>query len=248
MMTNKSQKKRTKVATEKVEKNTGLRRNRIFVLDTNVLLHDSNSLFAFQDVVVGIPFVVLEELDKFKRESDERGRNARQVIRDLDELRSKGSLSEGVSVDLEKGITFIKVLYTPEVSEHICEDAVDDQNLAIVAFLTKKGMHATFVTKDINARVKADALGLEAEDYLREAIDLKTFYKGWITIPVSAKDVKTTSPQKVISFVGDQPLIINQFVIIQSENNPWNARVFRFLGGKKFKEVMQPKLIGEFNI
>ena len=75
-----------------------IRTNRIFVLDTNVLLHDANAILSFKGVVIVIPFIVLEELDKFKKENDEKGRNARQVIRTLDELRSKGRLSEGVEI------------------------------------------------------------------------------------------------------------------------------------------------------
>src|SRR5215469_6487097 len=67
-----------------------------FVLDTNVLLHNPNSLFMFADNEVVIPFAVIEELDKFKKQNDDVGRNAREVIRHLDRLRTQGKLSEGV--------------------------------------------------------------------------------------------------------------------------------------------------------
>ena len=68
-----------------------------FVLDTNVLLHDPNALFRFEEHEVVIPLTVIEEIDRFKKNNDETGRNARQAIRSLDELRQKGRLFEGVS-------------------------------------------------------------------------------------------------------------------------------------------------------
>src|SRR6476659_11389404 len=74
-----------------------------FVLDTNVLLHNPNALFMFKDNEVIIPFDVIEELDKFKAGTDDLGRNARTVIRHLDQLRAKGSLSEGVAVEQTGG-------------------------------------------------------------------------------------------------------------------------------------------------
>src|SRR5512141_3482148 len=72
---------------------------KVFVLDTNVLLHDPKSIFSFEDNDVVIPIVVIEELDKFKKGVDEVGRNARQVSRILDEYRQKGKLSQGVQLD-----------------------------------------------------------------------------------------------------------------------------------------------------
>lgn len=78
---------------------SGLRLNRIFILDTNVIIHDVNAIFSFKGVVVGIPFIVLEELDTFKREGGEKGHNVREAIRQLDVLRKKGHLGDGVPLD-----------------------------------------------------------------------------------------------------------------------------------------------------
>src|SRR5579863_6550470 len=72
---------------------------KIFILDTNVLIHDPKALFSFTGAHVGIPAVVLEELDQFKGEGTERGRNTRETIRNLDQLRTKGSLRDGVPLD-----------------------------------------------------------------------------------------------------------------------------------------------------
>src|SRR5688500_3912471 len=86
---------------------------KIFVLDTNVLIHDPKALFSFTNSHVGIPTIVLEELDQFKGEGTERGRNAREVIRKLDELRSKGSLREGVKLDED---SILQILFYDETS------------------------------------------------------------------------------------------------------------------------------------
>ena len=90
-----------------------IRKKRVFVLDTNVLLHDSKALFAFKGVVIALPFAVLEELDEFKKERNELGMNARYIIRVLDELRGKGDLAKGVI--LENGTpSILKVLPVPK--------------------------------------------------------------------------------------------------------------------------------------
>ena len=167
-----------------------IREQRIFVLDTNVLLHDSNALFSFMGVVVVVPFGVLEELDKFKSEGGQLGRNARQTIRSLDELRIKGSLQDGVVYESSVGKTFVKVMHSPVEGEHICADSVDNQIIALVQKLGTQGMKVTLVTKDINARVKADALKLLTEDYVGESVDIESFYKGWVRLCRVSKQSK----------------------------------------------------------
>ncbi|MFH1643773.1 MAG: PhoH family protein [bacterium] len=216
------------------------RHNRIFVLDTNVLLHDVNSLFAFRGVVVGIPFVVLEELDKFKGDAGEKGKIARHVIRNLDNLRSQGSLEEGVELNHKTG-SLLKIFSTPHdlKAEDLPHEKVDNIILQTVRDLVEQGYEVTFVTKDINARVKADALGLDAEDYAKEKVPTdEEFHKGWIEISMPANDLRKISASKISGIIPqDQTLFINNFVILESENNPENYRLFRFLGGTNFKEV-----------
>lgn len=223
------------------------RENRVFVLDTNVLLHDSNSLFSFQGVVVGIPFVVLEELDEFKKETGELGRNAREVIRQLDNLREQGSLNKGVRVQEGAYDFMIKVLQMPtDATGSICANTADNQIIVTIQALVKQGMEVTFITKDINARVKADALELNADDYTKGTISLETFYKGWIRVPISSGDLKLLSIEKIKNIVDVSELSPNEFVVCESQNNPHNNRVFRYLGGEQFKQVGQPETLGSF--
>jgi len=141
-----------------------------FVLDTNVLLHDPGSLYNFEENDIIIPIVVFEELDKFKKELGDIGRNARDVMRSIDALRSRGSLRDGVSLGEGKGILLI-------VSGDIkCDFAglgtsADNYILGITQKLLKNGCsHITLVTKDINLRLKADAFGIPAEDYLSDKV------------------------------------------------------------------------------
>ncbi len=221
------------------EEGTATRFNRMFVLDTNVLLHDARSLFSFQGVVVIIPFVVLEELDTFKRENDEKGRNAREVIRTLDELRSRGCLSQGVDLNHGSG-AMLRVLQTPELKDFSRETGStfkDNMILQTVKNLGDDGNEVTLVSKDINVRVKADVMGLDAEDYAKGRVDYDDYYKGWRRAQISAQELRLMSQKGLTKLSYDHPLSLNEFLILESEHNPENYRLFRFLGGEQFKEV-----------
>jgi len=234
---------------QKTPKNNScpLRTDRIFVLDTNVLLHDPNALYAFKAVVIGIPFIVLEELDTFKRETGEKGRNAREVIRTLDELRVRGSLQDGVELNHDTDGAILKVFLTPTQLDFEASYTIKDNLiLQTVHELTAQNCHATLVTKDINARVKADVLGLETEDYTKGQVSYEQFYKGWTNIPMPAKDLKSMTNKKIISVTSNLELTHNEFVILESDNNPENNRLFRFLGGKEFREVQPFTLMHTF--
>lgn len=219
------------------------RADRVFVLDTNVLIHDAASIFAFKGVTVVIPLIVLEELDKFKSDNGERGRNVREVIRKLDELRSKGNLRDGVPLDPIAAESVLKVLPTPtEDNSSLCINSVDNQIIHTVQHLVAEGNVVTFVTKDINARVKADALGLDAEDYTRGTISLDDYYKGWIKLQVSSHELKTFGEKNLVEIAKDASLFPNQYLVLEHQHNPWHYRVFRHLPTGHFKEVSQPNL------
>lgn len=236
--------------TKKLAKTTAacpIRLNRIFVLDTNVLIHDPNALHSFQGVVIGIPFVVLEELDTFKKEPGEKGRNAREAIRMLDELREKGSLQEGVKLDDKKDGSILKVFQTPsEISFSTSELHAVKDNLIIQTCkeLAEQNCQVTLVTKDLNCRVKADVLGLDAEDYMKGNVSLDTFYKGWIKVPMPAIDLKKASIKNIKAMIDNKDLMLNEYVIMHSENNEENSRLFRFLGGEQFKEISDINIMG----
>jgi len=165
---------------------------KIYVLDTNVLLHDPNALYAFEDNDVIIPAVVLEEIDSKKRNADEIGRNARYVSRLLDSLRDKGRLHD--SIPLESGGT-LKVELNhrsfARMQELFGESTVDNRILAVALNYFYEEQEkpnpkpVVIVSKDVLVRIKADVLGLRAEDYLNDrTVGLNDLYTGYWTIKV----------------------------------------------------------------
>ena len=212
---------------------------KIYVIDTNVLVHDPYAYKNFKGVQVGIPAIVLEELDSFKREATDRGRNAREFVRNLDELRERGSLQEGVEVGDD---TVVKVLFiendAPDIPFQL--DKEDNRILLVALGLVKKGYDVKFISKDINARVKADALGINSQDYLKEYVTEDEFYKGWVAIDVPAVELKSDEPKILQKLAKEYELTINEFMWLRSQHNPHNYRIFRYLGNEKFLPVYPP--------
>jgi PhoH-like ATPase len=151
-----------------------------YVLDTNVLLSDPNSIFSFEDNFVLIPIAVLEELDNHKSRQDEVGQNARSVSRSLDLLREEGSLLDGI--ELRNGGILKVISISPDkfvdLPLELRSIGTKVDNMIIALMLTLDG--AILVSKDINVRLKCDALGVKCEDYLkmRVADDPQNFYRG----------------------------------------------------------------------
>lgn len=216
---------------------------KIFILDTNVLIHDPKAMFSFTGAHVGIPANVLEELDQFKGEGTERGRNSRQTIRYLDELRQKGSLRDGVDLEGEGTLQILFYDDTQLEKTPLVRSASGDNAILLTALAMKQaGYEVIFISKDLNARVKADAIGLETEDYSKETVTEKEFYQGWVTISVPAVELKREFPTQLTALAKEKAILPNEFVLVESNNNPHNSRVFRYLGGEKFRAVSNPNL------
>ncbi|HEX4068896.1 MAG TPA: PhoH family protein [Candidatus Babeliales bacterium] len=216
---------------------------KIFILDTNVLIHDPKAMFSFDGAHVGIPATVLEELDQFKGEGTERGRNSRQTIRSLDELRERGSLRDGVKLE-DGGI--LQILFYDDTKLEktpLVRSATQDNEILLTALAMKQeGYDVIFISKDLNARVKADAIGIASEDYSKETVTEKEFYQGWVQISVPAVELKKEFPPQLIGLAKDKIIIPNEFVLVESNNNPHNYRVFKYLGNEKFKAIFNPTL------
>ena len=137
----------------------------------------------FDEHEVVIPLTVIEELDHFKKNSDDTGRNARQVIRAIDRLRKTGRLFEGVGIN-DRGGT-LRVDRCDKTMPFDLDLAVADHKiLAVAKSLVQDGRHTVFISKDINARVKADALGIQVEDFEAQKVDADWLYTGYATITV----------------------------------------------------------------
>lgn len=196
---------------------------KIFVLDTNVLLHDPKAMFAFEDNDVVIPIYVIEEIDNFKKDLSELGRNARQIARVLDELRSEGALGQGVQV-ASGGLVQVAITNRALPSEYATSNKTDNQILATALQFhedaVKAGLRTTiFVTKDVNLRIRADALGLTVEDYDTERQEISELYSGVAEIDVSGEAIDTFYKTGSLA-LPDPYYYPNQFVFLKDPANP----------------------------
>ncbi|THF75615.1 PhoH family protein [Cohnella fermenti] len=202
---------------------------KIYVIDTNVLLHDPQAMFSFEDNEVVIPSVVLEEIDSKKRLADEIGRNARFVSRELDRLRENGHLHDGVALD-NGGSLKVEMNHRRfvRVQELFGEMTNDNRILAVALNYHMEeqereggGCPVILVSKDVLVRVKADVLGIMTEDYLSDrAASPSDQYAGHLTLHVhpSVIDEFYTYRFLGINHLGlNVKLMPNEFVILRDE-------------------------------
>jgi PhoH-like ATPase len=214
-----------------------------FVLDTNVLLQTPFALYSFGDNTIVIPEVVLEELDKFKKDSTELGANARHVGRLIDSLRPKGNLNEGV--DLDNGGTLRIEMNYNNVALPQSWDANNNDNriLKVCKGLLEKGENVFLVTKDIFERIKADIIGVIAQDFFAEQVPkIDDQYKGRLDVYTSEEKLSEfftkgkLKQEDVFVFTPDYSrkelpqLVTNQFLIIHSCSNDKQTALGRFDG------------------
>ncbi len=226
-----------------------------FVLDTNVLLHNPQALFVFQDNDVVIPFTVLEELDRFKGDTDNRGRNAREAIRYLDRLRSHGRLDHGVKLGNGEPALREAIGYKPtgslridpathERPEILAEDKPDNRIIAVAWHLHQGNERVVFVSKDINCRIKSDAMGIPTEDFENQKVDIDHLYNGYLTLytdnttiddlysqrmlEVARLEAASTAPAIDGEKLTDR-LLPNQFVILIDQADDGHAGLGRRL-------------------
>lgn len=163
-----------------------------FVIDTNVILHDPEAIKRFKDNDVVIPLVVLEELDTMKRLSDELGKNARHVMRYIDSLKNTGEGDLSAGVPIENGIR-VKVhveLKPPEKKTFpLPLDRATNKILMTAFILKEQGENVVLVSKDFVTRVKAEAIGLEAEDYENLKFSYDKMYRGYRKVEVPKKEI-----------------------------------------------------------
>ncbi|MEW6557757.1 MAG: PhoH family protein [Elusimicrobiota bacterium] len=207
-----------------------------FILDTNVLIHDPDAITSFADNTVVIPMAVIEELDVLKKFHDERGRAARSVSRKLNNLSVKGKFNEGISLE-----TGGKLLIDLEQKINLPYDFSNSKkdNLILSAALArqKKDGKVIFITKDINLRIKAEAIGLVAQDYEKEKIKIEELYQGYRELGVSEELIDKFYKTKSIPSVktGDE-FAANEFVILKGDTNPSKSALAKY--DVKFKSLV----------
>ena len=201
-----------------------------YVLDTNVLLHDPHAIFRFEDNNVIIPIYVIEEVDQFKREGSERGRNARSIARVLDELRDRGgSLAKGVTLDSGGTLRVAvpsKRLELPSAIDHTAMD----QAILQTAFDVREndGQSPTiFVTMDTNLRIRADALGMVSQTYENQRVDVDQLTSGMVEVELDPADIDAFFRDgRVASH--DAPWAPNTCLLMRDRSNPSHTALGRW--------------------
>ena len=192
-----------------------------FVLDTNVLLHDPSAMLKFEDNDIILPIAIIEELDRFKKQPELTGRNARQSSRILDGLSQQGQLTAGIPIN---GGGSIKVaLCHGETLEKLPLELEGDKgDNAILAVALEAKSHCNcpvvLVSKDTNLRIKANALGLAAADYEADKVDLDELYTGMVEVMVETDKIEEFFQQGKITL--DRELFPNQALTLIDIANP----------------------------
>jgi len=219
---------------------------KLFVLDTNVLMHDPTSLFRFEEHDIYLPMFVLEELDNNKKGMTEVARNARQASRFLDNLvsESEDSIDNGVPLNAlgnknATGRLYLQTEFiTYDLPQNLANGKADNAILAVVAHLHKEQpqRQVTLVSKDINMRIKSRALGLSAQDYFNDKVleDTDLLYAGVRELPADfwethGKDMKSGSQGNQTFYAINGPLckdfLVNEFVFQEEGDKPFYAVV-----------------------
>jgi PhoH-like ATPase len=193
-----------------------------YILDTNVLLHDPNSILNFKDNHVLIPIEVIEEIDRFKRESSELGQNARSVSRTLDGLRAQGHLSDGVKLSNGGRLSIIFHKQNGANGHTVFGDKTVDSRIVSLAKEIQQDDPKTatiVVSKDINLRIKANALGLEAEDYETDRIFLTDLYTGMFDLQVGSEELNAFRVNGELE-LPDKKYFPNEYCTLTDAANP----------------------------
>jgi PhoH-like ATPase len=201
------------------------------VVDTNVILFDSSSIQKFHDADVYIPMSVIEEIDRFKKDLGENGRNARQFSRFIDVLRGKGKLTEGVYLEERRTRIHVKADLENEANlpAELDHHKADNRILGTALSLQKEFDDVELITKDINLRIKADVFGVVARDYEGEELPAEDeFYSGRAEITVTSDKIDLFYREKAFVPSPDHKLLGNQYVIMKDESNPNHSAVGRY--------------------
>lgn len=204
-----------------------------FILDTNVILHDAESLFKFEEHQIFLPITILEEIDNKKKDMNEVGRNARQFSRYIDDLRSKGKLVDGVPVNNKGGVLKV-VLFENQFKQLMPEEdySKNDNKILATALYVKSisENESILVTKDTNLRIKADVYELNAEDYKNDKIQTDELYTGSGILYTSKEIIDKLYDQKEISVdeIEHGELYDNQFFTIFNINNSKHSALVQY--------------------
>jgi len=208
------------------------------ILDTNILLLDPNAYLKFPNKHIIIPLIVIEELDSFKREMTSIGKAAREIIRAIDLLRTRGKLTEGVKLE-NSSILQVFILENLEELPEGLDRVIKDNYLLSTGIKLKKvyNKKVTIITKDADLRIKADVLGIHAEDYNTNHSDtLEKLYTGeriiqtteeWIDKFYHNEELiwNVEKPNFALDYI--EPIVVNEYITLKSERKSALARAHK---------------------
>jgi PhoH-like ATPase len=206
--------------------------NKTFVLDTNVLLLDPMAINKFgADNKVYIPLTVIEELDRFKKDQNENGRNARYFSRLIDGFRTQGSLFKGVKLE-NGGVLQISITaeYKGTGASGLKLDMNDNLILASALTLKEAGENVILITKDINLRLKSDAININAEDYETTGVTEDELYSGQRIVQFDLAKIEEFEKERFLKIEpGDiQNLYPNEYLVLADKWNPFKKALGRY--------------------
>jgi PhoH-like ATPase len=198
---------------------------KIFILDTNILLNDPKSIFAFEDNDVIIPITCIEEIDKFKRDQNGRGRNARTISRIFDRLRLRAdqSLSKGVVLE-NGGLLRIELGWSAIRSYPYRSDSnlSNDERILAVALEAKtnpKELPVVLLSRDTNLRIRANAMGIDAQDYISDHTDIEALYTGLKEVFISGERIEKLYQEGELD-MPEGRFFRNEYILLHNEENP----------------------------
>lgn len=209
--------------------------SKTFVIDTNVLLHNPEAIFVFEENEIVIPFDVIEELDHFKTGNDDVARNAREAIRLIDRLRVTGNIAEGIDIPETGGRLRVAIDDSLRSCPKLAGNTADNRIICVAYNLAHGGnghskRPVVFVSKDINARIKSDALGIRTEDFENQKVDFDKLYTGYREMVVGGDviDELFKSKEARLTDVEGAPLFNNEFVLLKDGNNDGHSAITRY--------------------
>jgi len=237
------------------DSDSGTKDKKFFILDTNVILHDPNAVFAFGNNTVIIPIKVIEEVDKFKRDLNENGKNARSFCRMLDAMRKFGSLAGGVPLQVAADDLFpngkkkvqgemrVIVRDAADHSEELFRAAnnSDLQILMTAIELAKSHKKVVLVTKDVNFRVRADVYGITAVDYESDIrVDIDELYTGWRELKISNDDLQNFFRKRELTVNEIGAVHPHEYFVLKDRENEKNTALAKWDSvGKKIVPIIE---------
>jgi PhoH-like ATPase len=230
-------------------------KKKTFVLDTNVLLFDPLAILKFGANDIVIPITVIEEVDRFKKDLNENGRNARQVSRFLDEMRRKGNLLDGVPLE-NKGVLYVDLPDEKPTEMPLAFESNKADNIILATALKHKNIDSrkmvVFVTKDTNLRIKADLLGIRAVDYEPGDQRVEELYSGMKYVDCTQKQIDDFFKEKKIpieSLKGVIDILPNEYLVLKDSADKSHTALGRYdLASKSVVPLLRGVVDGVWGI